>query len=239
MARKIPLRGKNGEGKFALVDDEDYDVLIKYKWYYHNGYAVTTFHNKGKSRICLDRNVNISMHRLLMGTPPGKKLSVDHINRDRLDNRKRANLRWVTYAQNAHNARGRHKNGKYKGVRLAGSRWSATIGVNYKAVYLGVFRTEEEAALAYDRAARVLHGEYALLNFPDQKDYGILAPIDFDRELKKRKSLYKGVSYFGHGGKRVKRWRAVYKKRTLGYFSTEYEAHLEYEKAKNEDKENN
>ena len=74
---------------FVLVDESDYDVLHKYKWHYRNGYAARRTHTK-----------SIYMHRDLMICPD--YLQVDHINRDRLDNR-RSNLRIVTAVENCAN----------------------------------------------------------------------------------------------------------------------------------------
>lgn len=209
----------------AQIDEEDYELVSPYKWYLgSNGYATTTYHRKGRSRGDLDRNVNLSMHRLLMGVPPRPALFVDHIDRNRLNNC-RNNLRWVTPQQSAANTA---PISGYKGVRRDRSRWSAQI----RSLHLGSFGSEEEAALVYDKAARHFFWEYAYLNFPDRIYPGDVRYIDFTPDDKKLHSDYTGVSYFGHGGKRVKRWRAVYRKKTLGYFHTELEAAAAYKEAK-------
>ena len=101
--------------------------------------------------------------RLIMDAP--NECVVDHINGNPLDNR-RANLRLCTQAENNLN-RGATK-GSFKGVwidKRYGS-WIAQIGHNGKRRHLGSFATPEDAARAYDTAARELHGNFAHLNFP-------------------------------------------------------------------------
>lgn len=113
------------------------------------------------------------LHRLIAaiiwGDITGKE--VDHINADQLDNR-RSNLRLATATQNKwnkHNSKNQRL-GRFKGVRVdnryASRRWRAHIGVNSKQVALGTFNHAEEAALAYDAAAREHFGKFAACNFP-------------------------------------------------------------------------
>ena len=95
-------------------------------------------------------------------------LQVDHINGVRTDNRIE-NLRLVTPRQNSHNSFAyKTASSEFKGVskhKITG-RYQASIRVDGKTKYLGTYRNELKAALAYDRAARVYHGEFAKLNFP-------------------------------------------------------------------------
>lgn len=220
--KKITLRN----GETALVDDDDFERLRSFKWYLSHGYAVSARHRKGKSRKDLDRTENFAMHRLVMGNPPTEGLMVDHIDRDRLNNQKN-NLRWVSYHQNSHNSK--NPCSEYKGVSKDGSKWIAQI----KSKRLGSFDTKKEAALAYDKAARKLFGEYAYQNFPMEHFEGAaIRHLDYTPEAHIPVSKFAGVTYFGHGGKRVKRWRAVFRKKTLGYFLTEEEAKIKYELAK-------
>src|ERR1035437_132783 len=82
--RTIPLTGYKGKGKFAIVDNEDYEFLNQFNWYMtDNGYAVYRHLANGTKRT-------VRMHRLINKTPKG--LVTDHINQDKLDNRK-SNLR--------------------------------------------------------------------------------------------------------------------------------------------------
>ena len=151
------------KGKFALVDDEDYDFLMQWKWYCgSHGYAERSVYlgkinGSHKSR-------RILMHRQLMNTQDA--MQVDHIDGDKLNNSKN-NLRNVTDGENKLN-KPAQKNGKskYKGVHWHGQRkkWTAQIKRGKKRLSLGLFLREEEAAMAYDIAARELHGEYAYQN---------------------------------------------------------------------------
>lgn len=108
----------------------------------------------------------IFMHHEVFGREPG--MEVDHINGNPLDNRT-ANLRFVTKAQNQMNRKRVVSRSGYKGVSRNKKSWSASIrkSVNGKKIvhHLGTFPTKEEAASAYDRAARFMFGEFARLNF--------------------------------------------------------------------------
>jgi len=96
-----------------------------------------------------------------------KEVLIDHINHNGLDNRK-ANLRLATRAQNSRNRRpvGRGSS-KYKGVtyRKSDGVFIADIRAGRKRIYLGCFKSETEAAKAYDAGAKKYHGEFASLNF--------------------------------------------------------------------------
>ena len=145
------------QGRFATVDDGDFDELNRHKWCISGaGYAVRKSFFK-----------TIGMHAAIMGTPDG--MHTDHINGDKLDNR-RENLRICTPSQNQQN-RSNQKNNKigYKGVgwNSTANKWLARITVRGEQVHLGYFETAEDAARAYDQAAKDLHGEYAFLNFPE------------------------------------------------------------------------
>jgi hypothetical protein len=86
--------------------------------------------------------------------------------------------------------------------------------------------------MVYDAAARKLFGSLAYLNFPKKRFHRPVRHVDFLPEKKERRSRYLGVTFFGHGGKRVKRWRSVYRRKTIGYFYTEKEAADAYIRAK-------
>jgi hypothetical protein len=157
MPKHIPLT----RGLSALVSDADYDWLSRWKWLVVGpGYA-GRFEGSSATRHL------VYMHRAVVGAQPGQR--VDHINQDRLDNR-RENLRLVTNAQNQQNKkRPSHNQSGYKGVcwHKGVGKWHARIVVNGQRVHLGYYRDLETAALLYDAAARYFFGEYACPNFPD------------------------------------------------------------------------
>lgn len=151
------------KGRVAVVDADDAALLSQWKWSYTDtGYAVR-FQRIGRADG-RRRKVTIRMHRFILGAP--RELEVDHINGDRLDNR-RANLRLVTDAQQRQNE-GVCRGGSslFKGVTRSKERgrWEAQIKHQRRRIYLGRFRDEVEAARAYDAAARELFGEFARLN---------------------------------------------------------------------------
>jgi hypothetical protein len=154
---KIPLT----QGKFTLVDDEDYDYLNQWKWYYHEGYAVRMAPRPERQRI--------HMHRVILERMGFKDFGdSDHINRSRADNR-RHNLRPATRRQNQCNQSKRYDNTSgYTGVYWERQRrkWRVQLGLNGRTKHIGRFDDKKEAARAYDMAAIIHHGEFAQLNFP-------------------------------------------------------------------------
>lgn len=150
----------DGETVMALIDHADVPLIEGYRWRPLHSTHTTYVHAwQGQTHIYL--------HRLLMNPPEG--LTVDHVNRDGLDNR-RVNLRLATHSQN-HGNRGPDRraagnSSSFKGVWRKRKRWCATIHYQGKTRYLGTFDTQEQAALAYDAAALATWGEFARLNFP-------------------------------------------------------------------------
>lgn len=142
------------QGKYALVDDVDFEWLNSFKWYaYFNGYKwYVQGHNKRKT---------IKIHREIIGCK-NKKLHVDHIDGNPLNNQ-RKNLRVCTPSQNGMN-RGKQVNNTsgFKGVsrHIKAGKWQASIKINKRLIYLGIFETIKEAKKAYEKAAKKLHGEF-------------------------------------------------------------------------------
>lgn len=162
--KKIFLLGKLGLGKFALVDNEDYEKVNQYKWHLNTwGYPIVHEHIKGSGRINAKQRT-IWMHRVIMNAPDN--MQVDHVNNNTLDNRK-LNLRICTRQQNQFNlSRPKNNTSGYKGVYWLkiNKRWMASISINDKQKHLGCFSTKEEAAIEYNKAAKKHRGEYANLN---------------------------------------------------------------------------
>lgn len=155
---------KLSQGKFALVDDEDFEWLNQFKWFAHYELRPNAFYaNRNVPKE--HKGEPVRMARLIMNTPKG--MVCDHINGDTLDNRK-SNLRNCSVAQNNMNRNGVGGTySGYKGVFPAGtSGWFSRIGYQGKKIYLGFFLDPTEAAKFYDKKAIELHGEYARLNFP-------------------------------------------------------------------------
>ena len=164
--KEVPLSGKKARGRVALVDDEDWDLVSRFSWWVVEDaergagpYACATVEGRRQEY----------MHKLLADAPGG----VDHVDGNGLNNQRR-NLRPANQSQNNMNARKQAgRSSRYKGVHRVKrtGKWQAYINLKGKRRNLGTFATEEEAAGAYDAAARELFGEFARLNLP----YGVTA----------------------------------------------------------------
>lgn len=160
---KLTLYGKQGLGKFALVDgDYDGEYLSQYRWKLGlNGYAYTMLYQRKKEGGDGRKHL-LYLHQMAAGSPP-PGFQVDHKNRDKLDCRS-CNLRWVTPKENTLN-RGqsyRHNKSGFRGVsQVSINRWSAIC----KKEKLGLYSTPEQAARVYDKAALLHWGADAALNF--------------------------------------------------------------------------
>jgi hypothetical protein len=147
-----------GHGLITFVDDEDFPMLSHWTWGIDAyGYVRRAVRVRGRFH-------GILMHRQLMLPDPGQ--DVDHINGDKLDNRK-ANLRPCTRRENVQNQRKFHGTSQYKGVYWdrRNSKWTAKLTTGGRQFYLGLFSDEIEAARAYDAKAREMYGEFSRVNF--------------------------------------------------------------------------
>lgn len=229
---EIYLAGEHAD-KCALVDADAPALVFKANWSLTtNGYAKTNI-PMGDGRF-----TTVMMHRVVMGA--GKGQMIDHINRNKLDNR-RENLRFATSSENARNKS--FKNSlKYRGVSVSGNRakaattsyprYVASIMVEGRTQYLGTYLTQEAAGLAYNDAARAADGEYAVLNDIDESFRQ--PPTKVLREMghftvpggnhRNKLGLW-GVQEYRPG-----RFSARYRGKTLGTFDTAEEAARVYDK---------
>lgn len=154
------------QGNFAQVDDEDFELISKYKLHITgttNKYARTHKHN------------NLKMHRLIMGCVKGDGKTIDHKDGNGLNNQK-SNLRFCSRGQNTANRKKKKGHSLFLGVTFTTkickyknriyeyNRWQVKLCCNNKTVLNRDFKTEKEAALAYNEAAKIHHGEFARLN---------------------------------------------------------------------------
>ncbi len=166
---ELSKKGIKFKGIKAQVDDEDYDRINIFNWTVSKSKHGNTMYAY-KNIFAGHKNIgNIKMHRYIMGLMAGDNREVDHIDGNGLNNQK-SNLRICSHIQNSAN-RGSHRNSisKYAGVGFSKERnkWTAQITHNYKMYALGRFLTEKEAAIAYNKKAVELFGEFAKLNKVD------------------------------------------------------------------------
>lgn len=147
----------NGTEHLCLYDNEDHDLISRFTWSLHSdGYAVTYINGKA-----------VLMHRLILGIVDNPLFEVDHINHDRLDNR-RAMIRTCTRFENRRNSRKIMKgSSKLKGVYRDGKFFHSQILQCNRVKNLGRYYSEVTAGKVYDSAARKEFHDFAFLNFPD------------------------------------------------------------------------
>ncbi len=154
--KNIPLRNKAGDTvAHAIVDDEDYEELNQYNWHVCKAYAARNIPN-GPGRYTM-----LKMHRQLSAPPDG--FHVDHINGNKLDNRK-SNLRHVTCRENSWNRKQLSSmSGRRRGVywRKDRDQWIAKITVSGTFMHLGSFDKYQDAVSARDAAEAVHFGVYS------------------------------------------------------------------------------
>lgn len=141
------------QGQIALVDDEDFERINQYKWCAQKGRY--TYYAKRTSK-------GIRMHHVILNSDE----EIDHIDGNGLNNQK-YNLRKADGKNVVNRQKFKNSTSKYKGVfwNKKLDKWQTQIRVNKKAIYLGLFEDDIEAAKAYDKAAVAYFSEFAKLNF--------------------------------------------------------------------------
>jgi hypothetical protein len=125
------------QGETCIFDDEDEAVVKKYKWWLSNGYALT------KIKWTDGRRRTIGMHRIILGDPPTP--SIDHLNRNKLDNRKENLIACSDAANNKNKPIEKGKLSKYRGVSRHRNKWQVVLRIEGKPKWIGIYKTEEEA----------------------------------------------------------------------------------------------
>lgn len=150
----------------AVVDKDDFEYLKKWKWHYtKNGYVVHTQH-VGRITGTIPPKYSskaIYLHRLIMGAESG--VMVDHINGDKLDNRK-CNLRKCSCQENNRNSSRYYAHNKSTQIRGVSfhtetDKWRAYINIERKQIHLGLFNTIENAISARIQAEKLYFGDFA------------------------------------------------------------------------------
>lgn len=155
---KIPLHGQSGRFYgWAFIDIEDLIIVKEISWTLDpRGYAA--------GRPSGLKN-SVTLHRWIMINGKKHKAHIDHIDGDRLNNR-RSNLRLCSSAENSRNrGKGKNNTSGIKGVsETPNGRWRARIMINRKEINLGHYLTKEEAKIAYDNASPIIHGDFGRTN---------------------------------------------------------------------------
>lgn len=205
-------------GQKTIVDEEDFESFGKYKWCLNNSGYVFGY------GPC--KKVN-SLHRYIMSKIHNiKDKDIDHINKNKLDNRK-FNLRICNKSQNNSNTEHRKINTSgYKGVSFnkTNKLWCAKICFNNKHVNIGLFETARLAAIAYDLYSKFLFKEFAVANIiepnKNEVDLVINKITKEHKRRRKRKSKYYGIEFKSKNNT----WTVRINRKNLGTFNTEIEA---------------
>jgi len=159
---KFVIHSRKYGNHTVIIDDEDAEEVLKHTWYVQHEKRIGRIRFIAtKKKIAINKYSFTTLHHFITGSN-----YIDHVNGNVFDNRKK-NLRKATASQNNCN-RSKPKNNTsgYKGVtwRERLKKWEASININKKYYYLGAFKDKEEAAKAYNKLAKKLHGEFARLN---------------------------------------------------------------------------
>lgn len=186
---RIPLKNKDKVIlDYSIVDEDDYKNVMKYKWHLSNGYA----------NAKIDRK-NVKLHHFINGKPTENNIT-DHINQDKLDNRK-CNLREVNRAFNSQNVSktSRNHTSIFKGVSWDKTKQKFRVMINQQ--HLGYFENEKEAALMYDIVSFHYYGEYANNNNLIQYSEAINQKLDNiikKKQVRKHYDLPQNIRIFNN-----------------------------------------
>tara|TARA_R110000824_G_scaffold384421_1_gene578404 strand:- start:720 stop:1397 length:678 start_codon:yes stop_codon:yes gene_type:complete len=162
---KLIIESKK-HGRFEVLYDAEDEALIKeHRWYI---WKPAAGHGSNYYALSDGRGKTTRMHRLVMSAEKG--VQIDHRDQNGLNNKK-DNLRPCSNLQNQYNRKPDKRNTSgYKGVSWVkrDKKWQAQIVKDGKNTNLGLYETKEEAARVYDAEAKIQHGEFAYLNFPDE-----------------------------------------------------------------------
>lgn len=154
--KKIPLT----QGQFALVDDDDFELVSRYKWYAKWDKKTKSFRPCTAIRNTDGKQQTVLMYRLVMNAKPGEM--VDHIHHDTLDSRK-SELRLCTNSQNMMNTGKPSKNSSgHKGVSKTGQKWRARIRIDSNQIHLGYYTDINDAIAARAAAVNLYHKEFGV-----------------------------------------------------------------------------
>lgn len=150
------------KGNCTIVDNDEYEKFGNLTWFICNGYAKRSFRLKSVERSKSNRQAHL--HREILNAPKG--MCIDHINGDKLDNRK-SNLRLCTNQENIRNSKVMIKNTSgFKGVSWmkSKSKWRARIKVNMREIHLGLFASKLDAVRCYNKGAKRYFSDFAYIN---------------------------------------------------------------------------
>ena len=239
MTKQLIIESKKHGTHTVLIDEEDWEIIEGYKWYIQKPQKGKTFYvhtsvidpdkDEWYIRPCdgarWRRRTVIAMHRLITKCPKG--LQVDHINQNGLDNRKE-NLRICINDQNQYNKKPDVSNSSgLKGVSWNKKRnkWNAQISIEKVRTNIGNFNTKEEAARVYDANAHHYYGEFAFLNYPNEKiDESLIISKKENNRQRNNTSGFHGVCWSKSKNKWCARTTLNKKRIIVGYFKTAIEA---------------
>lgn len=161
MAKRIKCYSKKYGNRFAIVDNNQYDLISKYRWNIDkNGYPRS---RESRLKHPKRKQIQVRMHQLIL--PKKEGYVIDHINGNIYDNRLK-NLRYATNSQNMMNSKTNWNSNKLgiKGVRFKDKKYEVHIWVNKKSIYLGRYSSLSDAKNCYNEHALKYFGKYARIN---------------------------------------------------------------------------